>query len=99
MMVAHTSIIFTRYIVLSWESRLNTDPKSLGELFFMMCDEVRELDYQTALTQLLSIMNSILTANTVEPQALSVAEKVKTWLQQLPIYIREKILPAVVNPF
>ena len=97
MMVAHTSIIFTRYIVLSWESRLNTDPKSLGELFFIMCDEVKELDYQTALTQLLSIMNSIVIGNTVESQAISVAEKVDIWLQQLPTYIRKKMLPAVAN--
>ncbi|SFH07687.1 hypothetical protein SAMN05660649_03780, partial [Desulfotomaculum arcticum] len=93
----HTSIIFTRYIVLSWESRLNTDPKSLGELFFIMCDEVKELDYQTALTQLLSIMNSIVIGNTVESQAISVAEKVDIWLQQLPTYIRKKMLPAVAN--
>ncbi|SFH28101.1 hypothetical protein SAMN05660649_04580, partial [Desulfotomaculum arcticum] len=79
------------------ESRLNTDPKSLGELFFIMCDEVKELDYQTALTQLLSIMNSIVIGNTVESQAISVAEKVDIWLQQLPTYIRKKMLPAVAN--
>ncbi|SFG16929.1 hypothetical protein SAMN05660649_05030, partial [Desulfotomaculum arcticum] len=71
--------------------------KSLGELFFIMCDEVKELDYQTALTQLLSIMNSIVIGNTVESQAISVAEKVDIWLQQLPTYIRKKMLPAVAN--
>ncbi|ABO50078.1 conserved hypothetical protein [Desulforamulus reducens MI-1] len=67
MMVAHTSIIFIRYIVLSWESRHNTDPKSLGELFFLLCDEVKEVDYQTALTQLLTIIDSIVKGDTVEP--------------------------------
>lgn len=102
MMIAHTSIIFTRYIVLSWESRLNTDPKSLGELFFIMCDEVKDLDYRTALTQLLTIMSSVMVvADKVEPQARSIviAEKVGEWLQQLPIYIRKRLLPAVANAF
>jgi hypothetical protein len=60
-----------------------------------MCDEVKELDYQTALTQLLMIMNSIVIGNVVESQAISVAEKVNIWLQQLPTYIRNKMLPAV----
>jgi len=64
---------------------------------YLMCDEVKELDYQTALTQLLAIMNSILSGNPVESQVISVAEKVKVWLQQLPIYIRETMLPAVAN--
>lgn len=97
MMVAHTSIIFTPYIVLSWESRLNTDLKSLGELFFIICDEVKELDYQTALTQLLMIMGSILAGGINKFRAVSIAEKVNKWLRQLPVYIREMLSPVIAN--
>jgi len=42
-MVAHTSIVFIRYIMLSLESRNSTDARSLGNLFFYCCEEIRDI--------------------------------------------------------
>jgi hypothetical protein len=34
MLIAHTTIVFTRYILLEWERRHNQDSRSYGELFY-----------------------------------------------------------------
>ena len=52
-LTAHTSIVFTRYMMLALEQRRNTDERSLGELFFLTIDE---LDYLNALASLLSLL-------------------------------------------
>lgn len=37
-MTAHTAVVFTRYMMLSPESRESNDSRSLGELFLYFCD-------------------------------------------------------------
>ena len=39
-MVSHTTIVFTRYIILEWIRRNQNDQKTYGELFFMFCDDI-----------------------------------------------------------
>ncbi|NOU63234.1 hypothetical protein GC096_04125 [Paenibacillus sp. LMG 31461] len=55
MLISHTTIVFSRYLVMEYESRQENDTKSLGGLFFLLADEVRDLDYQTALQQLMRL--------------------------------------------
>ena len=38
-MTAHTAVVFTRYMILSLESRESNDNRSLGELFLYFSDE------------------------------------------------------------
>lgn len=54
MFISHTTIVFTRYLVMQWERRHENDTGSLGGLFFLFSDEVRELDLQTALQHLIA---------------------------------------------
>lgn len=42
-MVSHTTIVFTRYIVLEWIRRNQNDQKTYGELFFMFCDDIQDM--------------------------------------------------------
>ncbi len=35
MMISHTTIVFTRYLILEWERRQNNDVRSLGGLFYL----------------------------------------------------------------
>lgn len=93
MMIGHTTIVFARYLLLAWQQRQQTDPKTLGELFMMMCDEAKDMDYVTALSQLFEIVESIM--NNVGGRYMNfVKSQVTQWFSQLPHYIRE-LLPEL----
>lgn len=56
MMISHTTIVFSRYLILEWERRQNNDERSLGGLFYLFADEVMDLDLKTALRQLMTFV-------------------------------------------
>lgn len=43
-LICHTTIVFTRYILLSWQQRCSNDERTLGGLFFEFSDEIKDLD-------------------------------------------------------
>ena len=51
-MVSHTTIVFTRYILLEWIRRNQNDQKTYGELFFMFCEDIQDMDLTNALQML-----------------------------------------------
>mgnify|MGYP001768650979 FL=1 len=59
MMISHTTIVFTRYILFAWQLRKEEDPKTMGNLFLFLCDEVKEMDFKTALLQLISLFQTL----------------------------------------
>ncbi len=59
MLISHTTIVFARYILLEWERRHNQDERTSGTLFLMFCDEVKEVDFKTALQELMAFLNEI----------------------------------------
>lgn len=52
-MVAHTSIVFARYIMISLEQRRCIDDRTLGGVFYQCCDELEDLKFVTVLMMLL----------------------------------------------
>ena len=54
-MVSHTTIVFTRYIILEWIRRNQNDQKSYGELFFMYCEDIQNMDLTNALQSLMAL--------------------------------------------
>jgi hypothetical protein len=56
LLVAHTSIVFTRYIMLSLHARQNKDDRSCGELFFLCCQEIKNVNFMTSLTLIISVL-------------------------------------------
>ena len=59
MLIGHTTIVYARFILLAWQHRQNTDDRTLGGLFSVLCDEVSELDWAVSLQQLLDILNDV----------------------------------------
>ncbi|HFQ5989551.1 TPA: transposase, partial [Listeria monocytogenes] len=59
LLVSHTTIVFSRYILLAWQHRQSTDARSLGGLFYLLCDEVGSLDWALALQQLLDLIHEV----------------------------------------
>ena len=53
--VSHTTIVFTRYIMLEWIRRNQNDQKTYGELFFMLCEDIQDMDLTNALQSLMTL--------------------------------------------
>ena len=50
---AHTTIVFLRYTMLAFENRVAADDRTCGELFFLVCNELKDISYLEALFLLL----------------------------------------------
>ena len=59
-LVAHTTIVFARYIMLTIENRKNKDQKTFGALFNYYCDELQEMSKFEAIQILLQMLKSAL---------------------------------------
>ena len=94
MLISHTTIVFARYIMLSWQHRQQGDARTLGGLFLAMCDELAELDWVVALTQLFEILNDV-----AEKANTHIAKFIKCqlsqWMTTLPNYIKVYLLISI----
>ncbi|MDL0421914.1 IS4 family transposase, partial [Caldibacillus thermoamylovorans] len=54
MLISHTTIVFTRYILIAWQMRKEEDPKTIGNLFYILCEDVKDIDFITAFNHLLT---------------------------------------------
>ncbi|MCP3873786.1 MAG: transposase [Desulfobacteraceae bacterium] len=54
-LVAHTSIVFMRYMFLAYEDRLKTDNRTFGELFYACCDEVSDISFVESLYRIMTL--------------------------------------------
>ena len=54
-LIAHTSIVFMRYMFLAYQNRICKDHKTIGELFYACCDEIKDISFIQALTRLLTL--------------------------------------------
>ena len=55
MAVSSTAIVFTRYIILEWLRRKENDQKTIGEIFFVYCDDIQDLELSTAVASIFSL--------------------------------------------
>jgi hypothetical protein len=87
LLISHTTIVVSRYIVLSWQNRCNTDQRTLGGLFYELCDEVNELDWAVALQQLIELLEDTLKKSNKKIQKL-IKSQLQQWVTGLPNYIK-----------
>ena len=87
MMIGHTTIVFSRYILLAWQHRLSTDQRTLGGLFLALCDEVAVLDWAVALNQLVEIINKVVEKANQRISKL-IRRQLQEWMSGLPSYIK-----------
>lgn len=52
---AHVAIVFSRYSLLAVENRNNIDQRTLGELFYIMVDELEDIRYMEALQMIMNL--------------------------------------------
>ena len=86
--VAHTALVFTRYMALEWIRRKDKAPRTYGGLFFAMCEEVQDMELSAALRSLMTLFMKILNAQSVEGTKV-IKSKVSFWLASQSRYIRD----------
>ena len=86
-MVSHTTIVFTRYIVLEWIRRNQNDQKSYGELFYMFCDDIQDMDLTNALTSLMALFVEHLINLPAEITNI-LKSKVEEWMKSQALFIQ-----------
>ncbi|WP_383065415.1 transposase, partial [Streptomyces sp. NPDC056638] len=86
-LISHTTIVFARFIVLSWQNRCNTDQRTIGGLFYELCDEVNELDWAVALQQLIELLQDALEQTNKKIKKL-IQSQLEQWISSLPNYIK-----------
>lgn len=65
MMLAHTTIVFMRYAMLALESRNSIDNRTIGDLFYYLCDEVEDIKFSTSILLLLELLKKVLNENPI----------------------------------
>ncbi len=54
-LVAHTTIVFMRYMFLAYQNRIETDDRTFGELFYACCEEVSDISFIEALYRIMTL--------------------------------------------
>ena len=95
MTVSSAAIVFARFIILEWLRREDCDPRTAGELFFMVYDEVRDMELSQALKALLEIV-----ASGLRDGSIHVSETIRVqlveWFFSQPRFI-QALFPAFLS--
>ena len=86
-MVSHTAIVFTRYIILEWIRRNRNDEKTYGELFFMLCDDIQDMDLTDALQSLMALFVEQIGELSADITAC-IKSKVTDWIKSQALFIQ-----------
>ena len=87
-MVSHTTIVFARYILLEWIRRNKNDERSYGELFYMFCEDIQDMDLTNALQSLMALFVDIV--QTFEAKITEIVKsQVSDWMTSQAKFIQE----------
>jgi len=93
MMVAHTTIVFSRYIMLAVENRNNTDLRTIGALFYYCCDELEDIKFLEALQLIIEVLKTALQEKLFLTKE-TINEFLDYFVSTLPDYIKVKLSVA-----
>jgi hypothetical protein len=88
MFISHTTIVFTRYILIAWQMRKEEDPKTIGNLFYILCEDVKDIDFFTALQSLIDLFQT-LAEDEVSLNMDIFKNQMNKWLSAIPSYIKQ----------
>lgn len=90
MMVAHTTIVMMRYAMLSLESRNSKDLRTVGDLFYHLCDEAEDIKFSKALFMVVDLLKKVLCENPAISESL-MNKILDTFISSLPLIWKEKL--------
>lgn len=86
-MVSHTAIVFTRYTILEWIRRNQNDQKTYGELFFMFCEDIQDMDLTNALQSLMALFVEHISTLSADITSY-IKSKVTDWMMSQASFIQ-----------
>jgi hypothetical protein len=89
-MFAHTAIVSIRYMILAIENREGKDSRANGELFYLFCDEVADLDFTQAFLYILDLFTKTLRENLFLSDAM-VNQILSSFMDKLPSFIKNRL--------
>ena len=89
-MTAHTAVVFTRYMMLSLESRESKDERSLGELFLYFSDEMSDITWIQAFQLMLEMFRTTL-ADHIDITDEKIGELVDSFMDAIPALLKSKL--------
>ncbi len=90
-LVAHTTIVFARYIMLELSRRTTKDPRTLGTLFYAQCDELPQASFAEALALLMGLLLQQLKDFTDKITA-PILDALKEFIGQMPTIFQRSML-------
>jgi len=90
-LVAHTTVVLCRYIILELARRTNADPRTLGNLFHATCDELRQTTFVEALALLLKLLERSLNKLVGFTKELML-QLVEQFMAELPLPFKARML-------
>ena len=90
MMTAHTTIVFLRYIMLAVEARNSKDHRTVGGLFYLICDELQDIRFSEAISILLQILRKTLGRSPVISEKMA-DELIASFFSSLLSHWRSKL--------
>lgn len=94
--VSATALVFTRFIILEWLRRKQNDQKTVCELFFVCCDDIRDIELSAALERLLALFLVGLNNGTVQI-AESVRKELLDWYISQPAFIQKLCHQSMID--
>ena len=93
-LTAYVSIVFVRYMFLSYEKRNNEDDRTLGELMFFIYDEMQDITFSHSMVIITQALFDAVTEmlNLTKEQLEALAER---FLSRLPEYLRNSLIITV----
>jgi hypothetical protein len=87
-MVAHTTIVCCRYIMLAIQKRIHDDPRTLGVIFFSYCEEIRDIGFAETLALLMELLqNHLQRYLPIE----NIREFISIFIASLPLFFRVRL--------
>ena len=89
-LTAHVAIVFTRYMLLSVEKRLNEDDRTVGELFFIMVDELQDITFNQSMAIIVqAFLESVQELLQLSDEQIS--SLLDSFVSRLPAYLRDSL--------
>lgn len=86
-MTAHVAVVFTRYMMLSVQNRIESDDRSLGELFYHFTDEMADVSWLYAINLLVkTFLDTVSDKFSLTDKVLN--ELMDVFLLALPVKLR-----------
>ncbi len=87
MTVSTTALVLTRYSILEWVRRKEVDPRTLGEIFFYMNDEIKDIELTEALQYIVELF-----VDSIKDKSIIISDsfrcKLLNWYISLPKFIQ-----------